>query len=560
MLIYQKFPKEVSIQIYRWILGISNKGSITPIAKKYGKKTEMEWKSLTNNLTTNPYYLRLWKGISCSLIKSKPFKNCSWCMNKGSCYGRCKYAVSIPRVSKAFYLDYKELIFVLSNLSRSDFVKFKKRMLDKIEILLPYSKESEYHSEIFKMLQKNLNSTGNIKSRVQGVQQYKQKEGFHENDVLSDLYFKISTLIKKYDYLPFEKLIKICGTSLFKNSVNIYRGHETKKLKLIDNVINVKSEKKALFDVMPDPKQKDLVEEIHKKTILTYLQEGLDNELKKAVGLLLGKEDKDFIEFLKRKEVLKTQKSWNKFYSKVSSNELMNFVNMYCGCKVNKKLLKHVRLKQRLNGSRSKTQNVNVKGEKKMSKLIINIPKKKCIGCAYFIPYLNKKKFTPKDCNPSYPGCPVHSFEVVHAFPKKQAAIQLRIFIDNGEDEKVKEFIDSCPNASEIMQVALTLTDEEIEQAQLQMMEAQEEKIDLSTLTMPEMKEFILENEILIKGIKDMNEMQLRAALQKYIDELYENQNEETDTEDGDVKVVGRISESKENDNDDDDDDNDDNE
>jgi hypothetical protein len=564
MVIYENFPKEVSIQIYRWVLGVTNKGSVTPIAKKFDKKTECAWREITNTLRGNPYYLRLWKGIATATIKKGIFKSCVWCASSNTTFKkceRCTYDVSIPKVARVFNLNYKELIFILSNLNRSDFVKFKNRML-KVEILIPFALENEYHSDIFKSLNADLQQSGNLNSRIEWGK-YKQKEGFHRNDILSDCNFKIMTLIRRYDYLPFEKLIKICGTSLFKNSVNIYREYKIKKLKFVDNVIRLKSvkggvEKKSIFDVIPDSNTKDVIDEVHKKTVLTYLQEGLDDELKKAVSVMLGKEDEDFINFLKRKEELKTKNGWECFYNKIQPSELLRLVNEYCGCHVDKKLLKHVRHSHKL--ELRKSNNVNVKGENKMSKFVINIPKKKCIACANFIPYLNKKKFTPKDCTPAYPGCPVHSFEVVHAFPKKQAAIQLRIFIDNGEDDKVKEFIDSCPNASEIMQVALTLTLEEIEEAQLQMIESQEEeRIDISDMKLADMKDFMLENEIVIKGIKGMDENQLRNALQAYIDSMYEKEEEDNDDDDDEnVRIVGKISESRSTDEGDNDNDNDD--
>ena len=185
-------------------------------------------------------------------------------------------------------------------------------------------------------------------------------------------------------------------------------------------------------------------------------------------------------------------------------------------------------------------------GGQAMSKIKVTFPKKKCIRCAYWITFL-KKKWIPDDCNPAYPGCPVHSFEIDWQFPIKAAAIQLKRFQIEGNNKAIKEFIEKTPSkfVAQIMEVVAELSEEDVEVVEIIDEDEGDEKIDLDNYDHAGLLKFIMENDLMdrIPNCTTMDEDDLREELQRLADQAEaEAEDEDEDDEDDGSAVVGKIS------------------
>jgi len=91
----------------------------------------------------------------------------------------------------------------------------------------------------------------------------------------------------------------------------------------------------------------------------------------------------------------------------------------------------------------------------------ITVPKAKCCICAYWVPWLADRRKAPKDCDPTHPGCPVHSYHWKREFPVKEAAVQLIAFLGDEDELAIKKFVETAPNITEIFNAAIAIVTED---------------------------------------------------------------------------------------------------
>lgn len=570
--ILEDLPDTLALEAYKWFLNLVNKGQVSKLAEREGRVPYNNWKIIRNTIRTDPHALKLWKPFATYYIKK-----CEWCVYFK--YGRCrrrscsfmhkssirdKYKHSVVHVSKLFEVPVKEILFIKNRLSDEEIRELEKWVKSKVEVIILAEEEQAYYNKIYSTVYKKLNATGHFHSKVQKAYGIIKYRGEDSDDIKAQMYEKLAKMIRRYDYLSETKLILNCSRSLNNHIYNIIEAANAEKRKTnlkigsIEEVGEDGDVKSHLENTSDD--SLDLEESIIRKNSLESILDvvnDLDGELAKSVDVLMGKEDLEFIEFLKERKEIKTKASWAAYYDKVDPTRLMDLVNAAAGFSVNSAILKIAEKKNVKNTKKEKTtgddsmaeKSVNDKliGGTKMQKIKVTFPRKKCIMCAYWIPYLNKKKRTPPDCSPAYPGCPTHLYEMDWQFPIKSAAIQLRQFQIEGDNNAIKEFIDKTPAeyVSDIMDMAASLTDDDLEAVIIEE-ESEEEQLDLEEMDHAEMLAFVGQNDLAdqIDNCYKLSEDDLREALQDLVDaaDNDENEDEEADEEE-DSAVIGKIQE-----------------
>jgi len=511
----KRLPRDAAIEAYKWILGLSTKGKVTAYIKaNHTKEVLCIWQKLRAGLRWDIYYMRLWKGVSTFYIE-----DCRWCMHYcGSRCGyysktRCKYTYSISKASKIFNLDRIELRRIRKAFSLKDVKKFKAFLRDTVTVVVTASEEKEYNTKIVKEVLDSFTKTRGIASKVYKGRYLGYYYGISKEDIESELHSHLVVLVKRYDYLGVQDLIRTCSRSLGNHLRNIMASYNTQKRKDLSKSVAVDNEGGDLLlsvpEDAPSPEDRLIVKDVQDTTLKVLST--LEGEFKLAMEVLLGKERLSFTSFLQGKSLVKDEHTWDAFYTKVEPDRLMTLLNEFSGIdlqhalqekwisfnktreereedikfvnqhydkkggdSMSNDLLKKVRTAREKAGTQAVSflppkeekvdDNFNEGGEENMEDDIIvedgternmipiQVPKAKCAICGYWVPWLKKE---PEDCSPSYPGCPLHTYAWEKAFPIEQAADQLIDFLSKDDNESIKEFVEAAPNIADILNAAL---------------------------------------------------------------------------------------------------------
>lgn len=571
-------PNTVALEAYKWFLQLSTKGTVARVAESEGKIPYGTWKRVRNTIRWDPVVLRLWKPIATLKIR-----DCKWCCyflngkcRKRSCKfnnggERNKFKHSIVKASRIFEFPVKEILFIITQLSAGEKGAFFGWVEEEVSIVVTPREEDRYYERIYKDIFSKLKSQGHFKSKIKKSQGIITHLGEDAENIELELIGRVGQIVRRYDYLSHDKLIKTCSTSMTRKSINIQEGANAQKrktnLRLIESrgedldiatIVDNKTDEDAL-----DPEQV-LIQKDTREKIFEVIR-GLEGELGKATEIMLGRADKEFIKFLKKKREIKTRAGWESYYNKVSPDRLGELWDVYMGFSAREKIIKlaesknvikHIEEKGDLEEMANKSVNNKSIGGKTMATIKVTFPKKKCIMCAYWIPYLNKKKRTPKDCSPAYPGCPVHVYEMEYQFPVKAAAVQLRRFQTAEDGEALKEFFEKIPAQylNKVLELAANLTEEDLDDLIIED-EDDDDMPDLDDMNHAEMLAFVGQNN-LARHIDDCYKLS-EDELREKIRELYEmgvigddesedvDDDEDEDDDDDDSTVIGTISPSK---------------
>lgn len=543
---YRDFPKEVAIVIYRWLLELSKdkaKGTVRKIINKYDKanNTSIEdiWSPIANTIRSDRYYNRLLKAIV-----SNKIKKCPWCKyySRGKCRADgCKYSFSMVKTSNNFNVDIKEIRFVLDFMTDED----EENLYDtisKVEKLYSSVEEHYQHEKVFVAIYNELSLKKHFDKKANQGKVLKLY-GVMPEDIKQLLFETTWGIVTRYDYLPYKEQLLIVSKTLGNELVNIVRKVKDTKERFYDygkNAVPPKIDDTGTYytyawDKIPDERTPEIEYLDSEREVLAKkfkdIMKDFDVIEDMFCSVLLGEPNEIFIEHLKQIKKLKTSRGWEAFYNNTSAEDIKNCLNSYFGCEVDE------RIRQKVDES------INPKGGNSMSEtkqIKVVVPKTKCVLCKYWVDWLPKKRI-PTDCSPAYPGCPVHIYNLVHEFPVKAAALQLRKFIDRGEDEAVQEFMSTAPNPSSIFKAAMKLTPEEVAAALED--ESDEDEVDIESMDRVEMLNLVISCQFDIPGISKMSDEELRET----IIDLYERNVDEDDNS-GSGKLIGDV----------DDDDNDD--
>jgi hypothetical protein len=558
-------PDALALEAYKWFLCLTNKGQVTQVAKREGGDPYSEWKSISNTVRKNPFTYKLWKPFA-----TYHFKRCDWCVyyvdfkcRNRSCYfirglgDRNLYKHSIQRASKVFEIPLQDILFIRKSLTSIEQSELDLWIKNNVEVFITASEEKAYYDRIYDKVYAQLDSKGHFSAKVKKAYGIIQYLGEDPEDIKSSMYEKLAEMIRRYDYLPEQDLILNCSRSLSNLIVNITDRANAQKRKVN---LRVGESQKTYVDAVKhlenkpskelDPEEV-LIKKDDREAILRVVN-NLDGELGKSVGVLMGKEDPEFTEFLKGRNEIKQKKSWAKYYDGVDPVRLGELRNTFVGYNVSSEILKLVEKSNKIEGenamakSAQKANNIQPIGGNQMIK--VTFPKKKCIMCAYWIPYLSKKgkkSRIPKDCSPAYPGCPTHVYEMDWQFPVKSAAIQLRQFQMEGDNAAIKEFIDKTPTkyVGEIFELARTIDDEDLEAIIVE-----EEEDILASMDHAEMMAYVGQKNLgdEIEGWFQMTEDELREALQELRNSISdedddEDMDDDEDTEDEDTAIHAKL-------------------
>jgi len=509
-LVIDCFPRNSAMDVYRWLLNIKTKGDVTKQLKLQGKEVFEYWKEVRSYIKTTSYSLRLWKAIATLFIE-----RCDWCVNyagrRCTKSGQCLYTHSLRKSSQLFGITKREIRFINRNFSHTDEKAFQ-AFLKNVTHIIPKSSEKSHYSKVVMGIFNNLTKSGNVSSKINRGRFLGYYFGITKEDLESEILSSIVYLVRRYDYLPTKKLLNLCSRSLT-NRLNGIMSHHSRRQGLI-NVMGGDDLQNYLGSVVSDTKSTEdtLIKGQLKDTALRLLRE-VDGELKVAIEILLGNQDDTFIDYLKSQEIIKSKRSWKSFYDGTDPVQLMEHVENFSGysvktalqnkmevdsnnesdllliedeekptkgdCKMSVETVIKESGMRRLKATRreepqNKEKETRVMEEREIMEVEeedesednfeITIPKVKCVICGYWIPWIKKE---PKDCSPSYPGCPIHVFSWKRAFPIEQAAVQLINFLQEGDDVAIKEFVDTAPCISDIINHSVSM-----------LMDAEEEEYD----------------------------------------------------------------------------------
>lgn len=505
----KKLPRHAAFMAYKWILGLSTKGEVTAyISQRYEKDVFNTWKGLRTGLRWHIHYMRLWKGVSTFYTQ-----DCRWCVHycaKRCGYrsaSRCGYNYSIRKAAKLFDIDHIELKGIQKSLSPTDIRKFKAFLKNSVTRVVTLNEEKEYHTRVIKEVLKTFTKTHNISAKMYKSRYLDYYYGICKEDIEGELHSQLVILVKRYDYLAKNDLLKTCSRALSNHLRNIMASYETQKRK---NLFKCDSINDEGYDFIPNiptdsPNPEDVLLVLDIQSNTRKLISTLDGELKVAMEILLGQEHDTFIAFLKNKQLVRGRAKWNTFYRQIEPVQLMTLISEFTGKEdlqpklketwvnfyekpresidfVNKHkqtggtnvmgttelLQKVIAAKRGIVATESflppkpvepepepETDNLLGEGEEEMEErqlMTIQVPKAKCAICGYWVPWLKKE---PADCSPSYPGCPIHTYDWEKAFPIEQAAEQLIDFLGKGDDSSIKEFVEAAPNIADILNAAL---------------------------------------------------------------------------------------------------------
>jgi hypothetical protein len=317
------------------MLKLTTKGKVMKKAKEEG--LVKLWEEARGNIAKDTYYLRLWKGMATFYIK-----RCEWCLHfgiRGKCQKRvCNYKLSRLKASKLFNLDRYELLFIYNNLSAQEEKRFYKFLKQKVRYYIPFNLEKDYHTKIGRVIFNRLSKLGHIRAKIYRSRFLKDLVGTTEDDIKAELEMQLFYLVKKYDYLDLFKLQKVCATSLNNYLNNILSSYSTKKRSDLKRVVLEGGEDILSTEPFYENPEDLIIKNNLKETVLRLLRD-TDGELKIAMEILLGKENIDFISFLKEKGIVNRRISnFSNFYEKTNPEDLMNMVNLFTGQPVDKYL------------------------------------------------------------------------------------------------------------------------------------------------------------------------------------------------------------------------------
>jgi hypothetical protein len=298
------------------------------------------------------------------------------------------------------------------------------------------------------------------------------------DDIKAELETQIAYLIRRYDYLEPTPLLYTCSRSMGNHLVNVVAKYNTKKRRVESDTIRDMVSADDLRQIGHEevdrrknwsPEQLVIEKDLTDTTLRVIRT--LDDEIKEAAEILLGKAPPDFIKFLEGRDRVKTRAGWEAFYYKVDPTDLMQLVNEYTGIFVDKLIQEKVKTQNVKSSKRGeyyqsngtvKTGGKNMAEKSKEEVTVkknlkkISVPRFKCCWCGFWVPWLKDKKM-PEDCDPTYPGCPVHVFALDREFPVREAAEQLLQFLGEEDEVMVKSFIEKAPNAAAIVKDAIRL-------------------------------------------------------------------------------------------------------
>ena len=124
-------------------------------------------------------------------------------------------------------------------------------------------------------------------------------------------------------------------------------------------------------------------------------------------------------------------------------------------------------------------KNMEEKGQEVVAKNLkkVSVPRFKCCWCGFWVPWLKDKKM-PDDCDPTYPGCPVHVYAMDREFPIKEAAEQLLQFLGEEDEVMVKSFVEKAPNAAAIIKAAVKIAAAEYDEDEDEEDEIPEDEVE----------------------------------------------------------------------------------
>ncbi len=555
--ILRSLPRKLRFEAYKWFISVnekiqlSTKGKVTKIAQTTDYESLRKWEQIRNIIRGNRYVFRLWKPFAIYY-----FQDCEWCSYfKDKCIlVNCKYnkgekdlyKPSIVKASDVFNVHLDAIILINRNLTEEEKVKFYNWIKENVHFLVKYKTSEFRYAELYKKITKSL--AGHIKNKMKMTYNVVKYRGEDPEIFLSIIHEAIANQISRYDFTTLNDLKRICNRAIRNATINGIEQSNAEKRKSnirfeFENIENLQLVTETPEKIIIDKEQRNAVLEIE-KTIDPNSAMGI------GFSILRGKEDKEFIELVKKKKNL-NKFSWDSFYNKVEPVELIEMVNGYTGIDIASTVRKKVNsiIKTKEKKMAEKAVNVKPIGENVMQKIKVTYPRKKCFMCYYWIPYLNEKKFKPDNCNPTYPSCPVNIYEMSWQFNVKAAAIQLKQLRLKNNGADIKSFMETVPDEkiAEILSVAESISDSEMETV----MEEDSKKIDDMDKT--ELLEFIIDNELHDqvkeisggKSITSLSEEELKECLNElsqYTDEDdYSDSAGINDDDDDDSAVIGDI-------------------
>lgn len=577
--IYIEFPTAMAMAIYRFILGIGNKGAITKLSDKDDYDT---WRDINKGIKACRYHARLWKGLY-----AKTYPCCSWCRHPGRKlseeYNCPRYLYSRKLVNKLFGIDPLEIDFIFNNLTDNDKKKLQKKIFDQVEFIVPHKQERRFYDNRVKGILTKLEQTGHIRSKMNKGRLTFMQHGLDEGDIRSEMLSAVSDIVNKYTYLPEMKVLKSCGRALGRELNNSFERLQRKKRKynfrpnnVAEHMVNKHNEKgdgqaTSFEELKIFSDDLNVEETLGDKLLFDATLKAADSMSSKfykhamrAITILQGGEDPDFMAYLRSSKVIKANRKWETFYDKSSPRELMDLINQFAGLKINRVLQRAVELKlTSQEGGNPMSENTETVETETQGKIKIVFPKKRCSICTHLVPWLGKKRI-PKNCDTDYPGCPTHAYEVVYAFPIENAAIQLLGYMADGDDDEINEFMSRVPNATEVMQRAMELQ----ASGEYELPEREEVIEDEFTdMSVKELRDFFLESDEMfdvpmenIAGLRSMDADQLRAVIREHLAGKNSDIDADDEIEDlnGTVIIDETDDDETDDDNGDDDDDDDD--
>jgi hypothetical protein len=377
-------------------------------------------------------------------------------------------------------LNIKELRFVTSNLSEKDWRKFSRFVRTKVSVLVTLEKEEYYYDKVFRYIEGKLARAGHFSAKSRRTLGVLRHYGWAHEDIKIELEGQIAYLIRRYDYLSPKSLLYTCSRSMGNHLSNVISKYNTQKRRVesgtMKELVSADDHKQMLTDMSryQDP-ERNVIERDLMDTTLRVIRT-LDYETREAAEILLGKAPSDFIKFLEGRERVKTKAGWEAFYYKVCPTDLMQLVNEYTGIFVDELIQEkvnsqNVKLSKRGEGFQSSStvetggKNMEEKSQEVVAKNLkkVSVPRFKCCWCGFWVPWLKDKKM-PDDCDPTYPGCPVHVYSLDREFPVREAAEQLLQFLGEEDEVMVKSFVEKAPNAAAIIKAAVKLAASEYDE------------------------------------------------------------------------------------------------
>ncbi len=554
--LYKELPHDVAVAAYRWQLYIDKadssdkaKSKISKVASKHGKEVLALWKSIadrTNNIDQENHSSRLFRALLTYLIS-----DCGWCLYymDGICIKpECKYRHSLENAASSFGVSSEELTFVYEQvLTEDDKERLATYVETNVNILVRMDDEEYEFKEIYIGVVNELE--GNLKNQLK-VGANLKSYGIMPKDLLQDLFARIWDVIRRYNHMHTDKISQIANVAIQNRVRDLYdqkKAHNTP----FESYVDVYEEEKvfglryAEDYAIDHPTESSNPEDEYIKKESRYLKrkiidirEKLDGIPKIVSGILMGETNKDFTKLLKKKGILKKRQRYSRLYNECDPVELVELLKDYLKYDpidlVKESIIECASRKDK--GAISTILIPNIEERKKVmekldGKIKVSMPKTTCIHCAYWIDsYASDPTFFPKDCDPTFPGCPVHIYKVVEEFPIESAALQWRLYYENGDDENLRKFMASAPNYSQIIKAGLEIPEDVI----LETMESRKKENKVINLRGKDKSELVLwaaTRGLDVSSLEDNLKHMTEAEVRDTVVELYNDYREKREQE-----------------------------